>query len=93
MLIALMAPRPVYTTNAVEDRWADPKGSYLSIVNASPVYNLYGKTTALSTEPPPVNSPVIHSSLGYHFREGIHDLNVYDWGNFIRFADYHFGAK
>lgn len=93
MLIALMAPRPVYTTNAVEDRWADPKGSYLSIVNASPVYNLYGKTTALTTEPPPVNSPVIHSSLGYHFREGIHDLNVYDWGNFIRFADYHFGAK
>lgn len=93
MLIALMAPRPVYTTNAVEDRWADPKGSYLSIVNASPVYNLYGKTTALTTEPPPVNSPIIHSSLGYHFREGIHDLNVYDWGNFIRFADYHFGAK
>ena len=89
-LIALMAPRPVYTTNAVEDRWADPRGSYLSLLNARPVYNLYGKATALAPEPPAVNSPIIKSTIGYHFREGIHDLNVYDWENFIRFADYHY---
>ncbi|SDE01071.1 alpha/beta hydrolase [Pedobacter soli] len=90
MLIALMAPRPVYTTNAVEDRWADPRGSYLSLTNAVPVYNLYGKKSALGPEPPAVNSPIINSSIGYHLREGIHDLNVYDWENFIRFADYHY---
>lgn len=90
MLIALMAPRPVYTTNAVEDRWADPRGSYLSLVNASPVYNLYGKKLNLSVEPPAVNVPIINSLVGYHFRSGIHDLNVYDWENFIRFADYHY---
>lgn len=90
MLIALMAPRPVYTTNAVEDRWADPRGSYLSLVNASPVYNLYGKKLNLSVEPPAVNVPIINSLVGYHFRTGIHDLNVYDWENFIRFADYHY---
>ena len=90
MLISLMAPRPVYTTNAVEDRWADPRGSYLSLVNALPVYSLYGKQTNIATEPPPVNSPIIKSQLGYHFRSGIHDLNIYDWENFIRFADYHY---
>ncbi|WP_131537006.1 glucuronyl esterase domain-containing protein [Pedobacter nototheniae] len=90
MLIALMAPRPIYTTNAVEDRWADPRGSYLSLVNASPVYNLYGKKLHLSVEPPDVNVPIINSLVGYHFRTGIHDLNVYDWENFIRFADYHY---
>lgn len=93
MLIALMAPRPIYTTNAVEDRWADPRGSYLSLVNALPVYNLYGKQTAISPEPPPVNTPIINSTIGYHFRSGIHDLNVYDWENFIRFADYHYKKK
>jgi hypothetical protein len=90
MLIALMAPRPVYTTNAVEDRWADPRGSYLSLVNAAPVYHLYGKKPALSMEPPAVNTPIINSVIGYHLRTGIHDLNVYDWENFIRFADYHY---
>lgn len=90
MLIALMAPRPVYTTNAVEDRWADPRGSYLSLVNALPAYQLYGKQPALPLESPTVNNPTIKSLIGYHFREGIHDLNVYDWENFIRFADYHY---
>ena len=93
MLIALAAPRPVYTTNAVQDRWADPRGSYLSLVNALPVYNLYSKATAISPDFPAVDSPIIQSTIGYHFREGKHDLNVYDWENFIRFADYHYGRS
>lgn len=90
MLIALMAPRPVYTTNAVDDRWADPRGSYLSLINALLVYKLYNKHTALTAQPPPIDSPIIESNIGYHFRKGIHDLNVYDWENFMRFADYHY---
>ncbi|MDT3402035.1 alpha/beta hydrolase family protein [Mucilaginibacter terrae] len=90
MLIALMAPRPVYTTNAVDDRWADPRGSYLSLINALPVYKLYNKNTALTPELPPADSPIIKSNIGYHLRKGIHDLNVYDWENFVRFADYHY---
>lgn len=93
MLISLIAPRPVYTTNATEDLWADPRGSYLTIVNAQPVYNLYGKRSALKPEPPAVNTPIIQSILGYHIREGIHNLTAYDWLNFIRFANYHYFRK
>lgn len=92
-LIALVAPRPVYTTNATQDRWADPRGSYLSLLAAQPAYNLYSKKANLPAEPPAVNTPIINSPIGYHFREGIHDLNVYDWGNFIRFANYHYYGK
>ncbi|MEJ2881228.1 alpha/beta hydrolase family protein [Pedobacter sp. GR22-6] len=93
MLIALMAPRPVYTTNAAEDRWADPRGSYLSLLNALPVYRLYHPGTVLAAEPPALNVPILNPPIGYHFRKGIHDLNVYDWENFVRFADYHYRLK
>lgn len=93
MLITLIAPRPVYTTNASKDLWADPKGSFLAIKNAEKVYALYGKTSALPLNPPPVNTPVLNSILGYHNREGIHDLTAFDWANFIRFADYHYYKK
>jgi len=90
MLVALIAPRPLYTTSASKDLWADPKGSYLSLKNAEKVCALYGKVSSLTLNPPAVNSPVIHSILGYHNREGIHDLTAYDWVNFIRFANYHY---
>ncbi|HET9280024.1 MAG TPA: hypothetical protein VFN95_17640 [Flavitalea sp.] len=90
MLIALIAPRPVYVTSATKDLWADPKGSYLSLVNGQKVYDLYLKPSGLTPDPPPPNTPIIKSFLGYHNREGSHDLTVYDWTNFIRFAKYHF---
>jgi hypothetical protein len=89
MLIAVMAPRPVYVTSASEDVWADPKGSFLALKNAENVYALYGLRSQLPADPPPVNTPVIYSPLGYHNREGGHNLTAYDWGNFIRFANYH----
>jgi hypothetical protein len=93
MLIALMAPRPVYTTSASKDLWADPLGSYLSLKNAEKVYALYGKTSRLPAAPPAINTPFIHSCLGYHNREGIHNLTAFDWTNFVRFANYHYYHK
>ncbi|RDV12943.1 acetylxylan esterase [Pontibacter diazotrophicus] len=89
MLLSLIAPRPVYVTSATEDLWADPKGSYLSLLHAQKAYKLYRRHSALTPEPPAVNSPIINSYLGYHNREGAHDLTKYDWANFIQFANYH----
>jgi hypothetical protein len=91
MLISLIAPRPVYATNASEDLWADPKGSFLSLKNAEDVYGLYRLNSNLLEVPPGWNTPVIESPLAYHNREGKHDMTVYDWKQFIKFADYHFG--
>jgi hypothetical protein len=90
MLIGLIAPRPVYATNASEDLWADPKGTFLSLKNAEDVYALYGLRSKLPTSPPALNQPVIQSPIAYHNREGKHDMTVYDWTQFIRFANYHF---
>jgi hypothetical protein len=90
MLIALIAPRPVYVTSASKDLWADPKGSYLSLKHAEKVYALYKKPPALTPTPPAINHAIIRSFLGYHNREGIHNLTAFDWNNFIRFANYHY---
>jgi hypothetical protein len=93
MLISMIAPRPVYATNASEDLWADPKGTFLALKNAEEVYGLYGLKSALPEVQPELNNPIIASPLAYHNREGKHDLTVYDWKQFIRFADYHYSVK
>ena len=89
-LIALIAPRPVYITNATEDLHADPKGSYLALFHAQEAYGLYNIPTTLSKELPAAQHPVDHPQLGYHLRKGKHNLALYDWEQFIRFADIHF---
>ena len=87
MLIALVAPRPIYVTNASEDLWADPTGTFLALKHAAPVYRLYGITSELPAKPPKINQPILNTHLAYHNRKGIHDLTPYDWLNFIRFAN------
>lgn len=90
MLIALVAPRPVYATNASKDLWADPKGTFLSLKNAEKVYALYGLKSNLPLHPPAINEAIIQSPIAYHNREGEHNLTGFDWDQFIKFANYHY---
>lgn len=90
MLIALVAPRPVYATNASKDLWADPKGTFLSLKNSEKVYALYGLKSNLPLNPPAINEAIIQSPIAYHNREGEHNLTAFDWVNFIKFANYHY---
>lgn len=88
-LLALMAPRLLYVASGVDDRWADPKGEFLSCVAASPAFELLGKEGMPARVLPPLDQPVM-GSIGYHLRSGGHGLLPYDWEQYLNFADKHF---
>jgi hypothetical protein len=93
MLLACIAPRPVYVHSGVEDTWADGRGEYLSAYHASEVYHLLGKKGLNSESSPPAGKEIIESDVGYHIRKGGHSIEMYDWQRFMDFADYHLKKK
>jgi hypothetical protein len=86
MLLSLIAPRAVYVASAEGDQWSDPKGEFLGLVNAGPVFELLGRKSLGTDKMPAVHEPIMHD-VAYHIRAGKHDVTAYDWDQYLKFAD------
>jgi hypothetical protein len=86
MLLALLAPRPLYIASAADDLWADPRGEFLSCLHAQPAFELLGERGLGVDDLPPLNQS-IGDRIGYHIRPGKHDLTPADWWHFMAFAE------
>ncbi len=89
-LLALVAPRGLYVTSATLDHWADPKGELFSLVEASKVYEKFGAENLPTMKNFRVEEPFF-GDVGYHLRNGKHDMTTYDWNQFMNYASKYWG--
>jgi hypothetical protein len=74
-LKALIAPRALLTTEALDDHWANPVGTWQTHLAAAQVYELLSAKEKIACK----------------FRSGGHEHNFEDWCAFLDFADLHLG--
>ncbi|MHA1110742.1 MAG: glucuronyl esterase domain-containing protein [Promethearchaeota archaeon] len=76
-LCALVAPRVLISTNALQDYWANPSGTQTIYKATRIVYNFLG----------------VKEKLGNHYRKGTHAFKEEDFGVLLDFADLHLMGK
>lgn len=86
LLLALIAPRPLFVASALADPFSDHEGEFLSAVAASKVYALFGEQ-GISANASVVAGKSIGKVLRYYVRAGGHDILPEDWEQYIEFAN------
>ena len=89
MLLALIAPRPLYVARSSLDEWADPGAERASCRMASHAYMLYGLKGAILPAEDKIETdvPYHEGMIGYHCKTGEHSITKFDWKCFMDFAD------
>lgn len=82
-LVASIAPRKVYITSAIEDRWADPDSEYLTCWAAGDAFGEKGFVAPYRL--PEVGDRFHEGTIGYALRSGAHYYSRKDWLNLMDF--------
>jgi fermentation-respiration switch protein FrsA (DUF1100 family) len=88
MLLAAIAPRPLYVKSDVLDEWSDPAAELLAAQLASPAFELYGVPGVIAKEEEiELDTPYHEGRIAYHRSNCDHDLTTFDWKLYMDFAD------
>jgi (4-O-methyl)-D-glucuronate---lignin esterase len=94
LILAAMAPRPLYIGSAAGDTNSDPEGEFTSGVLASAVYRFLGfnglnatSLNAASLDAMPKPGGFISGRVSYQIRPGGHDVEDSDWQRYLDFLD------
>jgi PelA/Pel-15E family pectate lyase len=90
-LAACIAPRPLLGVSGLTDLWSDPKGEFLALKAASPVYELVAKR-GLKAQEWPKPGKLVNGLLGYYLHEGGHDVVLEDWRAMLNWAESNIGG-
>ena len=74
---ALIAPRALFTTDSLDDLWANPLGTEISFLASREVFKFLG----------------VPEKTGLHYRHGKHDQNEEDFAALLEFADWQLMGK
>lgn len=92
MLLAAMAPRPVYVASGSTDYWSCPEAEYAACAAASPAWELLGLPGLRCPHYPQPDTHWHEGRVGYRLRRGGHALTAADWMDFCAFAEAQFAA-
>lgn len=85
-LCALTVPRPLLIASANKDIWADPFNEFRSTLAITPLYRLFGaKGMPDDAEFPNPDTAVFGDKIAYELRQGIHDVQLFDWQTAVEF--------
>ena len=74
---AILAPRAFFNAHALQDYWANPFGTFLTLEAAKKVYQWMG----------------VEDHIKMHWRTGGHDQGMIDWVALLDFSDQYFFDK
>ena len=93
LFLACIAPRALLVEGFCS-KWFDPKGEYLAVKAASPVWELLcGMGLPEVGEPGDYETSAIGRHLGYVRRTEAHGISAYDWMWMMDFANAAWGGR
>lgn len=89
MLLAAIAPRPLYVKSDDLDEWADPDAEFNCAKMASEAYALYNLPGLVAGEYAELGKAYHEGMIAYHRAPGDHNLTTFDWNYYMDFTDKH----